>query len=321
MGIFDKLKNIFSKEDTSKYNEGLKKSKSSMGEALFKLSSKYKKIDNEYFEELEEILITSDVGVNMVMDLIDKLKLRVAKEQINDIEMMNEIIVDELFLIYVGEEVIDSKISFNSNGLTVVLVVGVNGVGKTTAIGKLAHKYTQEGMKVCLAAGDTFRAGAIKQLELWGEKTGADVISGVEGGDPSSVMYDALAVAKDKGYDLLICDTAGRLQNKENLMKELAKIKRVIGREVENAPHETLLVLDATTGQNGISQAKAFTETTDVSGIVLTKLDGTSKGGIVLAIKEHLNIPVKFIGVGEKADDLELFDIEKYIYSLFGDFM
>ncbi len=321
MGIFSKLKNIFKQEDTTKYSEGLKKSRNSLGDSLLKLSSKYKNIDDDYFDELEEILIMSDVGVSMVMDLIDKLKLRIAKEGINNPGEMNEIIVDELFLIYVGEDILDSKISFNKDGLTVILVVGVNGVGKTTTIGKLAKKYVDEGMKVCLAAGDTFRAGATKQLQLWGEKTNSDVIKGVEDGDPSSVMYDAIAHAKAGGYDVLICDTAGRLQNKDNLMKELEKIKKVIGREVAGAPHEVLLVLDATTGQNGISQARTFMDVTDVTGIVLTKLDGTSKGGIVLAIREMTSLPVKYIGLGEKAEDLEAFDIEKYIYSLFENMM
>ncbi len=317
MGIFDKIKKVFNNNDNDKYDAALEKSRGTLGDSLIKLSRKYKNIDNQYFEELEEILIMSDVGINTVMDLVDKLKLRVARDNIGDLTLMNEIIVDELFLIYVGDETLNSTIKFNDSGLTVVLVVGVNGVGKTTTIGKLAHKYNKNGKKVVLAAGDTFRAGATKQLELWGEKTDCHVVSGTENQDPSSVIFDALDYCKNNDADILICDTAGRLQNKDNLMKELEKIKKIINREVEGAPHETLLVLDGTTGQNGISQAKVFSEVTDVSGIVLTKLDGTSKGGIVLAIKELINLPVKYVGLGEKIDDLEEFDIEKYIYGLF----
>ncbi len=318
MSFFNKIKSIIKKDETTdKYEKALEKSSSNLSDSLLKLTSKYRSINDDYFDELEEILITSDVGINTVMELTDKLKLRVARENITDVTLMNEIIVDELFLIYVGDDILNSTINFNENGLTVVLVVGVNGVGKTTTIGKLAHKYSNEGKKVVLAAGDTFRAGATKQLELWGERTNCHVVSGKEAQDPSSVIYDALDYCKQNDVDVLICDTAGRLQNKVNLMKELEKINKVINREVENAPHETLLVLDGTTGQNGISQAKVFSEVTDVTGIVLTKLDGTSKGGIVLAIKELVNIPVKYVGLGEQADDLEQFDVEKYVYGLF----
>ena len=219
---------------------------------------------------------------------------------------------------YVGNNIIDSKIHFNEEGPTVILFVGVNGVGKTTTIGKIGAMYKNKGKKVLMVAGDTFRAGAIEQLELWGERTGIRVISGTSK-DPSSVIYDGLEVAKNEGYDLVLVDTAGRLQNKSNLMEELSKINRVIKKIIPDAPHETLLVIDATTGQNGISQAKAFKEITDITGIVLTKLDGTAKGGIVLAIKEEVNIPVKYVGLGEKVDQIEAFDIEKYIYGLFKD--
>ena len=219
---------------------------------------------------------------------------------------------------YVGNNIIDSKIHFSENTPTVVLFVGVNGVGKTTTIGKLASVYKNKDKKVMLVAGDTFRAGAIEQLQVWGERTGTKVISG-ESKDPSSVIYDALDEAVRDKYDVVFVDTAGRLQNKENLMEELAKINRVIKKIIPEAPHETLLVIDATTGQNGISQAKAFKEITDITGIVLTKLDGTAKGGIVLAIKEEVNIPVKFVGLGEGVDQIEAFDIEKYIYGLFKD--
>ncbi|MFV0498451.1 MAG: signal recognition particle-docking protein FtsY [Bacilli bacterium] len=317
MGIFNKIKNIFKSENLDKYDNALSKSRNNLSDALLKLSNKYKAIDNDYFDELEEILITSDVGVNTVMKLVDKLKLRVVKENLENIDLMNEIIVDELFLTYVGNDALDSSISFNESGLNVILVVGVNGVGKTTTIGKLANKFNLEGKNVVLAAGDTFRAGATKQLSLWGEKTGCHVVVGKPNQDPSSVIYDSLDFSLKNNADVLICDTAGRLQNKNNLMQELEKIKKVIGRVVDDEFQETLLVIDATTGQNGINQAKVFSEVTDVNGIILTKLDGTSKGGIVLAIKELVNIPVKYVGLGEGINDIEEFDIEKYIYGLF----
>ncbi len=317
MSIFNKLKSVFKNNTDDKYSNALEKSRNNLSDSLLRLSSKYKRIDNDYFDELEEILIMSDVGVNTVMDLVDRLKLRVAKENISDVTMMNELIVDELFLIYVGDDILTSTINFNKNGLTVILVVGVNGVGKTTTIGKLANKFSSQGKKVVLAAGDTFRAGATKQLELWGEKTNCYVVSGKDNQDPSSVIFDALEYCNNHNTDILICDTAGRVQNKTHLMKELEKVNRIIARQISGAPHETLLVIDGTTGQNGVSQAKVFSESTNVSGIVLTKLDGTSKGGIILAIKEIVNIPVKYIGLGEKVDDLEEFDVEKYIYGLF----
>jgi fused signal recognition particle receptor len=252
------------------------------------------------------------------MTFVDRLKDRVKSEKITDSNILKEIIVDELFVMYVGNNIIDSKIHFIDNGPTVILFVGVNGVGKTTTIGKIANMYKNKGKKVMLVAGDTFRAGAIEQLEEWGNRTGTRVVSG-SSKDPSSVIYDALEIAKNEKYDMVMIDTAGRLQNKNNLMEELAKINRVIKKIIPEAPHETLLVIDATTGQNGISQAKSFKEITDITGIVLTKLDGTAKGGIVLAIKEEVNIPVKFVGLGEREDQIEAFDIEKYIYGLFKD--
>ena len=227
--------------------------------------------------------------------------------------------VDKLFEIYVKGEFVNSNLRLNKEGLTVILFVGVNGVGKTTSIAKIAHQLKGKGKSVLLAAGDTFRAGAIEQLQVWGDRIGVDVVSLSEGSDPSAVMFDAIKEAKARNVDVLLCDTAGRLQNKVNLMKELEKIKRVIEREVPGAPHDTLLVIDATTGQNGMNQAKAFLEATDVSGIVLTKLDGTAKGGIVLAIRNEIGIPIKFVGLGEKAEDLVHFDIEQYIYGLFAD--
>ena len=321
MGIFDKFKNIFTKHDKEEvevYDKGLEKTRKEFSSKVNILNSKYKKVSNEYFDELEEILIMADIGVNTVMDFIDRLKRRVKHENITNSEDLREIIIDEMFIIYVNNEIVVNKINFSEEGPSVVLFVGVNGVGKTTTIGKIASKLKKEGKKVMLVAGDTFRAGAIEQLKEWGEKTDTKVIS-TESKDPSSVVYDALTLAKEESYDVVLIDTAGRLQNKINLMNELDKMNKVISKIVPGAPHETLLVIDATTGQNGISQAKSFKEITNITGIVLTKLDGTAKGGIVLAIKESVDIPVKFVGLGEKEMDLRVFDIEKYIYGLFKD--
>ena len=322
MGLFDKLKKTFSNKKSSEeivnYDTGLEKSRKEFVSKLSNLSKKYKNISEDYFEELENILIMADIGVNTVMTFVDKLKERVKKENIVDSGFLKEVIVDELFIMYVGNNIIDSKINFVDNGPTVILFVGVNGVGKTTTIGKLGAMYKNKGKKVLMIAGDTFRAGAIEQLKLWGDKTDIKVVSG-NSKDPSSIIYDGLEIAKKDNYDLVLIDTAGRLQNKSNLMDELSKINRVIKKIIPSAPHETLLVIDATTGQNGISQAKSFKEITDITGIVLTKLDGTAKGGIVLAIKEEVNIPVKFVGLGEKVEQIEAFDIEKYIYGLFKD--
>ena len=329
MGLFDKFKNIFKKDNTvnkdikikeelQSYDEGLEKTRKVFTSKLGLLSSKYKKVSEEYFEELEEILIMADIGVNTVMNFVDQIKSRVKKEKIEDTADLKEIIVDELFIIYVNNEVIVNKINYAENGPTVILFVGVNGVGKTTTIGKLAKQLKDKGKKVMMIAGDTFRAGAVEQIEEWGNRVGCKVV-GKSNADPASVMYDGIEVAKNENYDVVLIDTAGRLQNKINLMKELEKVNKVIGKLIPNAPHETLLVIDATTGQNGISQAKNFKEITDITGIVLTKLDGTAKGGIVLAIKEEVNIPVKYIGLGEGINDLKVFDIEKYIYGLFKD--
>ena len=320
MCLFSKIKNVFvnKKEEVEKYDKGLEKTRKEFISQLSNLSRKYKNIDDDYFEELEDILIMADIGINTVMKFVDKLKLRVKSEKIVDSSYLKDIIVDELFIMYVEDNVIDSKIHFSENGPTVVLFVGVNGVGKTTTIGKMASMFIKEGKKVMLVAGDTFRAGAIEQIEEWGDRIGADVVKS-DSKDPSAVMYDALDKAKEEDYDIVLIDTAGRLQNKDNLMRELEKVNRVIKKIIPDAPHETLLVIDATTGQNGIVQAKSFKEITDITGIVLTKLDGTAKGGIVLAIKEEVNIPVKYVGLGEGENDLEKFDIEKYIYGLFKD--
>ena len=319
MGLFDKIKKVFvSKEKEDKvYDEGLKKSRNEFVSQLSNLSKKYKNISEDYFEELENILIMADIGVNTVMNFVDKLRDRVKKEHITDSEILKEIIVDELLIMYVDNGVVSTKININSNP-SVILFVGVNGVGKTTTIGKMASKCRKEGKKVMLIAGDTFRAGAVEQIVEWGKRTDCYVEYSTNK-DPSSVIYDGLVKATNENYDIVLVDTAGRLQNKVNLMNELEKINKVIKKVIPDAPHETLLVIDATTGQNGISQAKSFKEITDITGIVLTKLDGTAKGGIVIAIKEEVGIPVKLIGLGEKEEDLKAFDIEKYIYGLFKD--
>ena len=307
-------------KDIETYDKGLEKTRKEFVSKLSLLGVKYTKIDDEYYDELEELLINADVGVNTVMSFMDRLRDRVKKEKITDTAYLNEIIVDELFIIYVDNQSLSDKINMASEGPTVILMVGVNGVGKTTTIGKLAYKYKNEGKKVMLVAGDTFRAGAVKQLEEWADRTGC-MFYGKEETDPAGVVFDGLVKAKEENVDIVLVDTAGRLQNKVNLMKELEKINKVIERHIPGAPHETLLVIDATTGQNGISQAIAFKEITNITGIVLTKLDGTAKGGIVLAIKEEVKIPVKFIGLGEKMTDLKAFDIENYIYGLFKDMM
>ena len=339
MGIFNKIKNMLRNDDSSKlnsevinesesvkndvqiYEKGLSQSREGFVSKLSNLTNKYKKINDSYFEELEEILIMADIGVNTVVEFIDKLRDRVKHENIDNPEDLKEIIVDELFIIYVDEEVLVNKINYSDKFPTVLLFVGVNGVGKTTTIGKMAWKEKEAGKKVLLIGADTFRAGAVEQLREWSEKIGVSFYGTVEGADPSSVVYDGLVKAKNENYDVVFIDTAGRLQNKVNLMNELQKINKVISGIIEDAPHEVLLVVDATTGQNGISQAKAFKEITDITGIVLTKLDGTAKGGIVLAIKQEVGLPVKFIGLGEKKEDLQIFDIEKYIYGLFKDMM
>ena len=328
MGLFNKLKNIFSNkseeektnEEVKKYDEGLEKTRTEFVSKLNMLGIKYTKVNEEYFEELENVLIMADIGVKTVMDFIDRLRKRVKGENITDTKYLNEVIVDELFIIYVNNESITDKINMASDGPTVILMVGVNGVGKTTTIAKLAHKYKNEGKRVMMIAGDTFRAGAVEQLKIWADRTDS-LFYGRENTDPAGVIFDGLDKAIEENADVVLIDTAGRLHNKVNLMKELEKINKVIGTKIPNAPHETLLVIDATTGQNGIMQAASFKEITNITGIVLTKLDGTAKGGIVLAIKEAVNIPVKFVGLGEKMTDLIPFDIENYIYGLFKDML
>ncbi|PAE26875.1 MULTISPECIES: signal recognition particle-docking protein FtsY [Bacillaceae] len=322
MSFFKKLKEKITMQTdsvTEKFKDGLTKTRDNFSNKVNDLVSRYRKVDEEFFEELEEILIGADVGFDTVMELVDELRREVKRKNIQDPREVQAVISEKLVDIYDSAGETSTELNIQTDGLTVILFVGVNGVGKTTTIGKLAHKFKSEGKNVLLAAGDTFRAGAIEQLEVWGERVGVDVIKQGAGSDPAAVMYDAVQSAKSRKADILICDTAGRLQNKVNLMKELEKVKRVIEREVPGAPHEVLLVLDATTGQNAMIQAKTFKEATDVSGIVLTKLDGTAKGGIVLAIRNELEIPVKFVGLGEKMDDLQEFNAEQYVYGLFAD--
>ncbi|MFX3624627.1 MAG: signal recognition particle-docking protein FtsY [Ectobacillus sp.] len=322
MNFFKKLKETISRQTdtvTEKFKKGLEKTRNSFADKVNDLVYRYRKVDEDFFEELEEILIGADVGVTTVMELIDELKDEVKRRNIQDTREVQAVISEKLVDIYKGSDDFTNELNMQPDGLTVILFVGVNGVGKTTTIGKLAHKLKGEGKSVLMAAGDTFRAGAIEQLEVWGERVGVDVIKQASGSDPAAVMYDAIQAAKARKVDVLLCDTAGRLQNKVNLMKELEKVKRVIEREIPGAPHEVLLVIDATTGQNGLSQAKTFREVTNVTGIVLTKLDGTAKGGIVLAIRNEMNVPVKFVGLGEKMDDLQEFDPNQYVYGLFAD--
>lgn len=333
MGLFDKLKKSFKKENNNIetkqdktnneeikiYDKGLTKTRDNFVSKLINITNKYNKITEEFFYELEEILIMADIGINTVMKFMDRLRKRVKEEKIENPKILKEIIVDELFIIYVNGEILVNKINYAKEGPTVILFIGVNGVGKTTTIAKIAKKEKEKGKKVLLVGADTFRAGAVKQLKEWAEKTNSDFVGDENLKDPASVVYDGLKKAKEEEYDIVLIDTAGRLQNKVNLMKELEKINRVITNFIDEAPHETLLVIDATTGQNGISQAKTFKEVGNITGIVLTKLDGTAKGGIVLAIKEEVSLPVKYVGLGEKAEDLQVFDIEKYIYGLFKD--
>jgi len=323
MGLFGSFKNIFKKEEKENIElveKGLEKTRKEFVSELSVLGMKYHKVSEEYFEELHSILIRADIGIRTVENFLDRLRERVRNANITDTDSLKEVIVDELFLIYVEGASLTDKINLADSGPTVILTVGVNGVGKTTTIGKLAYKYKNEGKSVMLVAGDTFRAGAVPQLEEWAKRTDS-LFVGKEKSDPASIIYDGLELAIKENIDIVLVDTAGRLQNKVNLMNELEKINKVIGKHIPDAPHETLLIIDATTGQNGISQAESFKKITNITGIVLTKLDGTAKGGIVLAIKEEVNLPVKFIGLGEGVSDLKPFDIEEYIYGLFKDMM
>lgn len=318
MGLISFLKSKFAKKDTetTKYSNGMEKSRKNFSSKLKNLSSRYKTVNQEYFDELEQILIESDAGINFTLNIIEEVLERSKKEHITDPKTINEILVDRMFIGYAEKGDIQNEISFKEGIPTVLLVVGVNGVGKTTTIAKLAKRYLDQHKKVMLVAADTFRAGAVEQLTVWANRLKIDIVSGANEADPASVAFDGVKRAKQENCDLVIIDTAGRLQTKANLMAELAKIKRVISKEIEGAPQETFLIIDATTGQNGVLQAKAFAEVTDLTGVVITKMDGTSKGGIILAIRDELGVPVRFIGLGEKMDDLTEFDLDKYLYGL-----
>lgn len=317
MGFFDKLREKFKKKDKSleTYDSGLKESRDAFTNRLKKLSKKFSKINEEYFEEIEEILISADCGVSFTMKIMEELAEKAKKEKIDEPEEINELLFSIIFSSYLKEDEENEKDLAFDKKPEIILVCGVNGVGKTTTIAKLAHRYISKDKKVLLIAADTFRAGAKEQLTYWSEKINADIVSGKENSDPASVVYNGLEKCKSNEYDLVIIDTAGRLQNKVNLMNELKKIGKVIEKEGFTLD-ESFLIIDATTGQNGVLQAKAFKEILPLSGIILTKMDGTSKGGIILSIKNELDIPVRFIGLGEKMDDLELFDLSKYVHGL-----
>ena len=307
----------YSKTETEqeKYNRTLKKTRTGFAARLNEFFANFRRVDEEFFEELEEMLILSDVGVNVATQLTEDLRYEARLENVKKTEDLQRLIIEKLVDIYEKDDVYKEQINFQ-DGLTVMLFVGVNGVGKTTSIGKLAHKYKQEGKNVMLVAADTFRAGAVAQLVEWGRRVDVPVVTGAEKADPASVVFDGMEKALAEGVDVLMIDTAGRLQNKDNLMAELEKIGRIIKRVVPEAPHETLLALDASTGQNALSQAKEFSKITPLTGLVLTKLDGSAKGGVVLASRQELDIPVKLIGFGEKIDDIGEFHSEEFMQGL-----
>ncbi len=315
MSFFDKLKEKFKKKDDQAiYLSGFKKSQESFGQKLDGLSYKYKGINDEFLEELTIVLLESDVGIETADLICERLKEMAKEYPAISFQWAMNFVVETMGNIY--NETPCNEIVYNENGPTVILIVGVNGSGKTTSIAKLIKYYQNLNKKVAVVAADTFRAGAIEQLSTWADRLGVFCVKGKENGDPSAVLVDGCRFAKENNIDILLCDTAGRLQNKIGLMNELAKMHKVIGREIENAPHNVWLVLDGTTGQNGLSQALVFDEATDLTGIILTKMDGTAKGGIVIAIKHKLKIPVYFIGLGEKPEDLRPFDLEAYLYSI-----
>ncbi len=332
LSLFDRIKSVFTGEKTTEveqtkveqeeintYEEGLEKPRKTFTRRFKEMMASFRYEDEEFFEELEDLLIESDVGFEATMEISDIMRYEAKVENIRTVEDAERVLVRTMIDMYERTNPDYVEFKTNPNGLTVLLFIGVNGVGKTTTIAKLAHQLIEENNSVMLAAGDTFRAGAIEQLKVWGSRVGAEVISTKQGGDPSAVVFDAIKQAQENNYDYLLVDTAGRLQNKKNLMDELEKMNRVIEREIPGAPHETILVLDATTGQNALNQAKQFQEITNLTGIALTKMDGTAKGGIVLAIGKELKIPVKFVGLGEKMEDLHPFDSEKFAYGMFKD--
>ena len=305
-------------ETVKKYDRGLEKSRTGFGARLNKFLANFRHVDEDFFDDLEDMLIESDVGYDMAMKLSDELREEVKLQNAKSKQDVSNVIIEKMVELYdeAGQNE-NPDLTMAKEGPTVIMFVGVNGAGKTTTIGKMAALFKKQGKKVLLAAADTFRAGATEQLDVWAKRDGVDIVTGPENGDPAAVVFDAVKRAKDENYDILFVDTAGRLQNKVNLMNELAKMKRILTREIPDAPHEVLLVLDATTGQNALNQAKLFKESTDVTGIVLTKLDGTARGGSVLAIRNELHLPVKYVGLGEKVDDLQKFDAGDFVYGLF----
>lgn len=304
--------------EAEKYDRGLERSRKSFGQKLSALFTNFSGVDDDFYDDLEETLIEADVGFDTALEISEEVREEIEFENVSDPEKISQLIVRRLVDLYTRNgSAEDNHLVFSKEGPTVFLFVGVNGVGKTTSIGKMAARFKARGRKVLLAACDTFRAGAIQQLEEWANRDGVDIVTGKEKSDPAAVAFEAVKKAKAENYDLVFIDTAGRLQNKVNLMKELDKIKRVISREIPDAPQESLLVLDSTTGQNALIQAKAFLETTNVTGIILTKLDGTAKGGIVLAIRNQLHLAVKYVGLGEKVEDLSPFNPEEYVRGLF----
>ena len=305
-------------QQEEKYDRGLEKSRTGFGARLNRFLANFRHVDEDFFDDLEDMLIESDVGYDMAMKLSDSLREEVKLENAKSKQEVSNVIIEKMVDLYEeagqGE---NPDLRMAAEGPTVIMFVGVNGAGKTTTIGKMAALFKRQGKKVLLAAADTFRAGATEQLDVWAQRDGVDIVTGPENGDPAAVVFDAVQKAKREDYDVLFVDTAGRLQNKVNLMNELAKMKRILTREIPDAPHEVLLVLDATTGQNALNQAKLFKQSTDVTGIVLTKLDGTARGGIVLAIRNELHLPVKYVGLGEKVDDLQKFNASDFVYGLF----
>ena len=336
MGLFDRIKRAFTGEDKvvkdqdldskeaivlDKYERGMEKTRKSFSERMSDLFTGWREIDEDFYDDLEEALISADVGFAMTMALTDAIQEAVEERNVYQPEAVKQVMLEEMVAIYEKDGQASPALIENPDGPTVILFVGVNGVGKTTSVGKIGYSLQQAGHKVLMAAGDTFRAGAVEQLNVWGQRLGIPVVTGRDQGDPASVVYDAVKKANAEGYDYLLVDTAGRLHSKANLMAELAKMKRIIERENPNGVQEVLLVLDATTGQNALIQAKQFNEATEITGLVLTKLDGTAKGGVVLSIRHELDIPVKYIGLGEQASDLQVFDAEHYMYSLIRDLL
>ncbi|MBG9983775.1 signal recognition particle-docking protein FtsY [Aerococcaceae bacterium DSM 111022] len=334
MGLFDRIKRAFTGEDAvvkeeiekesspivfDKYDKGMEKTRKNFSDRIADLFSGFREIDEDFYEDLEEAFISADVGFNMTIALTDAIRDNIEEQNVTRMDDVKRVVIETMVRIYEQNESGTHELNTNPDGPTVILFVGVNGVGKTTSVGKIGYQLKQDGHKVLMAAADTFRAGAVEQLNVWGERLDIPVVTGPEQGDPASVVFDAVTQANKENYDYVLVDTAGRLQTKANLMKELEKIKRIIERENPNGVQEVLLVLDATTGQNALIQAKQFNEATEITGLVLTKLDGTAKGGVVLGVRYDLDIPVKYVGLGEQATDLQVFDAENYMFNLIKD--